>query len=578
MSLDRSLTDTPNRKYAPNDENAEVRDAARTLISRRLTQIRGVVDTATATLCGDHNIFLPLYRLPDELLVEILHLIAVDQLMKVTLVSKRFRSVALSAYKLWSTVNVPLLPPNQARLLVQRSGKTGLKVCVKQVGMGRRRTGFWLRQVPIPRPSPWRVDEFTAVVDRIEYLDGVVGPTAYLNHHTLSLRMPRLRTLVLRGSLRHSDNAETPAVPYPLFAGFASPLRIILLSTIHPAWNDPVFANLSHLCIRRPETRPTFMELGVILASCPNLQNLELFNVLVPATPSDPTKVSLPSLKWLHVSDIISTGITSFFDLLQFPRDANVKVHSPDYDALAAFWSPDAPKLEGLTSMTSLRTNLILPSHVTIGGASPSGTLFSYHVGPDDSDPPWEFDINPEPTTGFFTAADKAPIPWKSIEKLHISGDIGDSFFCEELLYRCSEIRELVIPSYAAHNAELILRMLGPRLCRKLERLAIERLAADQAQSLVDFLEGRRSGSNTSAVVYLHIDHLEEQVPDELFDRIKGAVECLVIGDEVLLKWTGKNQDEATIGPDAFLYTNLGIPPWDDTFYRLDVEFPCSVR
>jgi hypothetical protein len=146
--------------------------------------------------------------------------LTVDQLMKVTLVSKRLRSVALSAYKLWSTINVPFLPANQARLLVQRSGKTGLKVCVKQVGMGRRRTGFWLRQVPIPRSSPWRVDEFTAVADRIEYLDGVVGPATYLNHQTLSLQMPRLRTLVLRGSLRHSDQAETTEVPHPLFAGF----------------------------------------------------------------------------------------------------------------------------------------------------------------------------------------------------------------------------------------------------------------------------------------------------------------------------------------------------------------------
>lgn len=444
--------------------------------------------------------------------------------------------------------------------------------------MARRRTGFWLRQVPIPRPSPWRVDEFIAVVDRIEYLDGVVGPAAYLNHQTLSLRMPRLRTLILRGSLRHLDHAETPEVPYPLFAGFPSPLRVILLNTIHPAWNDPVFSNLSHLCIRRPETRPTFMELGAVLDSCPHLQNLELFNVLIPPTPSNLTKFFLPSLKWLHVSDVISTVITSFFDRLQLPRDANVKIHSPDYDALAAFWSPDGPKLEGLTCMSSLRTNLLLPSHVTIGGASPTGALFSYHVGPDDSDPPWEFDVNPEPTTDFFTAADKAPVPWKSIEKLHIGGDIGDSFFCEELLYRCSNIRELVIPSYAAHNAELILRMLGPRLCRKLERLAIERLAADQAQSLVDFLEGRCSGGNTCAVVYLHIDRVEGQVPEGALDRINMAVAYLVIGGGVLLKGTDRLQDETTIGPEAFLYTTLGIPPWDDTFYRLDVEFPYNIR
>jgi len=498
--------------------------------------------------------------------------------MKVTLVSRRLRSVALLAYNLWSTINVPLLPANQARLLVQRSGKTGLKVCVKQVGMGRRRTGFWLRQVPIPRSSPWRVDEFAAVVDRIEYLDGVVGHAAYLNHQTLSLRMPRLRTLVLRGSLRHSDQAETTEVPHPLFAGFQSSLRVILLNTVHPVWGDPIFADLSHLCIRRPETRPTFKELGVVLDSCPNLQNLELFNVLVSPTPSDPTTLSLPSLKWLHVSDIISTVITSFFDRLRLPRDANVKVHSPDYDALAAFWNPNAPALEGLSCMTSLRTKLILPSHVTIGGASPSGALFSYHVGPDDSDPPWEFDVNPEPTTDFFTAADKAPIPWKSIEKLHIGGDIGDSFFCEELLHRCSKIRELVIPLYTAHGAELILRVLGPRLCRKLERLAIERLAVDQAQSLIDFLEGRRSGGNTCAIVHLHIDRLEGQVPDELLDRIKMAVEHLVIGGKVVLKGTDKVQDETTIGPEAFSYTTLGIPTWDDTFYRLDVEFPYNIR
>jgi hypothetical protein len=498
--------------------------------------------------------------------------------MKVVLVSKRLRSVAFSAYKLWSTINVPLLPSNRARLLVQRSGRTGLKVCVKQVGMGRRRTGFWLRQAPNPRASPWTVDEFTAVVDRIEYLDGVVGRAAYLDRQTLSLRMPRLHTLILRGSLRHSDEAEISELPYPLFDGLTSPLQVILLKTVHPVWNDPIFTNLSHICIRRPETRPTFMELGVILASCPTLQHLELFNVLVSPTPSDHTKFSLPSLKWLHVSDIISTVITSFLDRLQFPRDSNVKLHSPDYDALAAFCTPDAPKLEGLSYMTSLRANLILPSHVTVGGASPSGALFSYHVGPDDSDPPWEFEIDPEPTTDFFMAADKAPLPWGGIKKLHIGGDIKESSFCAELLYRCSNIQELMIPLYACQNAELVLRMLGPRLCPKLECLAIEVLAADQAQSLVDFLEGRCSGGYSCAVVYLHIDRLEGQVHDGVLDRIKMAVEYLVIRSEMLFRGSDKVQDENTIAPGSFLYTTLGIPHWDDTFYRLDVEFPYNIR
>jgi hypothetical protein len=140
------------------------------------------------------------------------------------------------------------------------------------------------------------------------------------------------------------------------------------------------------------------------------------------------------------------------------------------------------------------------------------------------------------------------------------------------------KIRELVIPLYAAHNAELILRVLGPCLCPKLERLAIERLAADQAHSLIDFLEGRRSGGYTCAVVYLHIGRLEGQVPDGVLDRIKMAVEYLVIGGRVLLIGSDKVQDETTIGPEAFSYTSLGIPPWDDTFYRLDVEFPYNIR
>ena len=499
--------------------------------------------------------------------------------MKVTLVSKRLRSVALSAHKLWSTINVPLLPANHARLLVQRSGKTGLKVCVKQVGMGKRRTGFWFSRITTrSRPPPWRVDEFAGVVDRIEYLDGTVGPTSYLNHETLSLRMPRLRTLVLRGSPRQSDQEETTEVPHPLFAGSPSPLRVILLNSIHPSWSDPVFSDLSHLCIHRPETRPTFMELGIVLNSCPNLHNLELFDVLVPQTPSDPTSLSLPSLKWLHVSDMISTVITSFFERIQLPHDANVKVYSPDYDALAAFWNPNVPTLDGLSGMTSLRTNLILPSHVTIGGASPSGALFSYYVGPDDIDPPWEFQIDPEPTTEFFTAADKSPVPWKSIEKLHISGDIGDPAFCEELLYRCSNIRELVIPLSAARNAELVLRSLGPGLCLRLEHLSIEHLAADQTQSLIDFLEGRRSGGYACAVVYLHIGYMEGEDSDWVLDRIKMAVEYLVIGDRVILGGTEMAQDETMIGPEAFLYTSLGIPCWDDTFYCLDVDFPYDIR
>ena len=573
----QSLNRITNRHHKiPHDENAELRDAARARISRRLTQIREVVNTATATLSCDYNVFLPLYRLPDELFVEIFRLLTVEDLMRVTLVSKRLRSVALSASKLWSTINVPSVPANHARLLVQRSGKTELKVCVKQVGQGRRRLGFG-RLVPIPRPPPWGVDEFIGVVDRIEYLDGMVGPTSYLNYETLSLRMPRLRTLVLRGSPRHPDQAETTEVPHPLFAGSPSLVRVIFLDTIHPSWSDPVFADLSHLCIRHPETRPTFMELGVVLSSCPNLQSLELFNVFVSPTPSDPT-LSLPSLKWLHVTDVISTIITSFFERIQLPRDANVKVHGPDYDALAAFWNPNTPTLDGLSGMTSLHTHLLLPSHVTIGGVSPSGAFFSYYVGPDDTDPPWEFQIDPEPTTDFFTAADKSPIPWKNIENLHISGYIGDSVFCEELLYRCSKIRELFIPICTPQNPELVLRALGPWLCPKLERLSIQHLPADQAQSLIDFLEGRRSGGYTCAVVYLRIGRLEGQVADSVLDRMKKAVEYLVISDGVILGGTEMAHDETTVDPGAFFSTASGIPCWDDTFYYLDAVFPYDIR
>jgi F-box-like len=257
----RPVTHLPsNRTYVPNNENVGTRDTARALISRRLTKIRGVVDEATAVLSSDHNAFLLLYRLPDELLVEIFHLLAVDQLIEVTLVSKRFHSVAFSAHKLWSTINVPLSSAHQARLLIQRSGMTGLKVCVKEVGMSRQRTTSWIRQAP-RQYSLWSVDEFTAVANRIEYLDGVVGPAAYLNHATLSLQLPRLRTLVLRGSMRRPGPAEASEVPYPLCAGCRSPLQVISLDVIHPAWRDPIFTNLSHLCIRRPETRPTFMEL-----------------------------------------------------------------------------------------------------------------------------------------------------------------------------------------------------------------------------------------------------------------------------------------------------------------------------
>lgn len=497
--------------------------------------------------------------------------------MEVTLVSKRLRSVALSAYKLWSTINVPLVTANHARLLVQRSGKTGLKVCVKQVGMGRRRIGFG-RLVQIRRPPPWGVDEFIGVVDRIEYLDGMVGPTSYLNYETFPLRMPRLRTLVLRGTPRHPDQAETTEVPHPLFAGSPSLLRVVLLDSIHSSWSDPVFADLSHLSIRHPETRPTFMELGVVLDSCPNLQSLELFDVLVSPTASDPTSLSLPSLKWLHVSEIISTFITSFFQRIKLPHDTNVKVHGPDYDALAAFWNPNTPTLDGLSGMTSLRTHLLLPSHVTLGGASPSGAFFSYYVGPDDTDPPWEFEIEPEPTTDFFTAADKSPIPWKNIEKLHISGYIGDLVFCEELLSRCSKIRELVIPICVSHNPELVLRVLGPGLCPKLERLSIQHLDADQAQSLIDFLEGRRSGGYACAIVYLHIGRLEGQVADRVLDRMKMAVEHLVIGDGVILGGTEMAHGDTTIDPEAFFFTALGIRCWDDTFDSLDVEFPYDIR
>jgi hypothetical protein len=161
--------------------------------------------------------------------------------------------------------------------------------------------------------------------------------------------------------------------------------------------------------------------------------------------------------------------------------------------------------------------------------------------------------------------------------KIVYSGEIRDLPFCEELLYRCSKIRELIIPSYAAHNAEMISRMLDPCYCQDLEWLTIECLAADQAQYLVKFLERRRSGDYTCATLYLHIGRLEGQVLDDVIDSIKMAVEYLTISGAVVIRWPDEFQEKTIISPGAFSYAELGIPPWDDTFYLLDVEFPHSV-
>jgi len=321
------------------------------IVRERYGKIYRTYNRIRSALAGDCNEYLPIYRLHDDLMVEIWSYLSVLDRHHATQVSRRFRSVALDAARLWTFVNFNSLPSvPRCDTFLKRAGAAPLHMRVNNYlpGMPPRVPPPLYGYPPPPPPVPFKSlpppPDIIASIPRAAVLDatifrreppppGPVGPLfqyqveSRLKLEDLTMPVPLLRSLRLSmlpampgpldDSIQHASNQVTKS----LFGGHAPLLRHVALIQCNIKWPDPIFRNLTYLLIRRPDTPFDVSHLVQVLQTSPSLTYLGL-EAAIASTDSDkmPSSVELPALQRLHITDKDTQRINTTLSRINTPN------------------------------------------------------------------------------------------------------------------------------------------------------------------------------------------------------------------------------------------------------------------
>ncbi|KAG8815287.1 hypothetical protein FRC17_000763 [Serendipita sp. 399] len=260
---------------------------------QRVNLIQDTLSTLLPTMKAHRNLSIPVFRLVDEILIEIWSYGSMEDRVSVSQVCQRWRRSSLSASKLWTELNFDKEPTRKLFLFLKRAGNSPLHITnmseqyryvqmpsvytanynaaftsLGLCGHGCSHAIFNPVVQPIPpirsiRPHPptvFPVNHFRKIIQRAQFLEACVKDdnTAYVNHETLDQSMPHLHCLILSYSY-HSpkpyfvDGAVGPWRELTQwFGGVAPRLKELYLSQIHAPWDDRIYSNLTHLQLSNP--------------------------------------------------------------------------------------------------------------------------------------------------------------------------------------------------------------------------------------------------------------------------------------------------------------------------------------
>ncbi|KAG8855923.1 hypothetical protein FRB91_001544 [Serendipita sp. 411] len=211
---------------------------------------------------------------------------------------------------------------------------------------------------------------FNQIVQRAKSLRAIfgAGPSSYVTNKTLTLPMPYLRRLSLfkgpggpgmHPSMMHpfrttfppgssGNNKENQTKLATWFGGSTPYLKELDLSCIHAPWNDPIYSKLTHLRINVPDTRAKISELLRILRRCPDMEYLDLSEVIarrlavvdedeqgIYDTDKKQLPVELNKLWYLHVQESGPGAIVSdLLSVITCPRLETLVICSSTQSAL----------------------------------------------------------------------------------------------------------------------------------------------------------------------------------------------------------------------------------------------------
>jgi hypothetical protein len=293
-----------------------------------------------AAICEHENSRRPINALPPETLCAIFETLQQTQVaylrqscfrqrswVVVTKVCRYWRSTALAATTLWTTIILRRAQDPNVPLSIQRS----LSLPIKLFYFERYSTATNAEALELVAPHCWRLEEFHATYYSSQIWKFFRTPA------------PALKSLELtEHSGMHSDPLPLP----PIFSGETPRLERLSLTGV-PSWPNNQFINLIHIALaeQSPQGRHTFPQFLDFLRASPRLQTLKL----VDAGPKwheispdfclhgDVARVALDHLCAVEIGFIGEfpqvQHIAAFFSYLAYPNTTTISVwaHPPYY-------------------------------------------------------------------------------------------------------------------------------------------------------------------------------------------------------------------------------------------------------
>ncbi|KAJ7898648.1 hypothetical protein B0H14DRAFT_175456 [Mycena olivaceomarginata] len=277
-----------------------------------------------ALLKAKRNAIAPIRRLPNELVVRILTIYAVEsdalfdlKWTKVMYVCHHWHALALAAQQLWAFIDLQRHGPGTLhRLFVQleRSGVAPLNL----------KLNF--------RDSSYYVAIILDHSERIRKLE-VGGDFEYVYELIAKLpdgNFPILCSLSLDASYSPQEPQEPWGLPEAFFEGRLPNLRELTLESIPVPWT--ALSCLTTLALTQCNDSsislpPTFHGLLDMLASCPQLRTLKLDLMIPPPMPEQIyVTVDLPALSWLYLLSDPITSCETFLKHIRIPPATSIQI------------------------------------------------------------------------------------------------------------------------------------------------------------------------------------------------------------------------------------------------------------
>ena len=318
------------------------------IVRERYTKVHHTYSRIRRVLASDCNEYLPLYRLHDDMIVEIWTYLNIVDRHHAAQVSRRLRSIALNTAHLWTFINFNKLPSvPRSDTVLERARSAPLHI---RVNSNLRAKSLLLPPVLYGYPPTPPAISFKplspppaviAPIPRAAILDAIVSrkdssPSSRpslqyqvesgLKLEDLNMPMPLLRSLrlsmlpVAPAQFDTFQRASKQATE-PLFGGHAPLLRHVALIQCSMNWSDAVFRNLTYLLIKRPDPPFYVSRLIQVLRASPSLTYLGLESAIAPIEPERVLfNVELPALQRLYITDKDSKRVTSILGCISAPN------------------------------------------------------------------------------------------------------------------------------------------------------------------------------------------------------------------------------------------------------------------